>query len=247
MRKRRWRLLLIPLFGLLIWAATFVSLRVEEQARYEPPRDFTSFTDLVQDATYRIYCDGATEGSAWGVELENEFYVVTNFHVVDNCRDAKQFSIWNRNTRGISLSKLATDGSFWDEMEPGVKDFAIFRADGKINALDIQLTAPSIGQWVAASGYPSNSNGDAIQSITTGRITGVTSDGILVTDAAINGGNSGGPLVNSRGQVVGTVFASENYASFENIGYALGISLHCDLLIACENGEPSLKTPNLGP
>ena len=236
MRKRRWRLLLLPLFGLLIWAATLVSLRLAEQALYEPPRDFISFTDLVQDATYRIYCDGTSFGSAWGVKVDGQHFVVTNYHVVEDCGDAKQFSIWNGSTRGVSLSLFGSDGRYWDSSEYAFRDLAVFSTDSEINTLTVQFDEPEIGQWVAVSGYPFDSVGGNFLSLTVGRITGLDDVGIVITDAAINGGNSGGPLVDSRGRVLGTVFAAEDSANFENMGYAQGISLHCEVLYACRNG-----------
>lgn len=243
LNRKRYRLLIFPL-AFLIFGGYLYWGEWQTQALFEAPSNFNEFTEKVAGASFRIYCDGATEGSAWGVQIEGESLVVTNFHVIDNCDEAKQFSIWNSQTRGVTLELISADGSYWDESQSGLGDFAIFRASSQISTLEMQLDEAVLGQWVAASGYPFNSNGDAVRSITTGRITGKAGDGILVTDAAINGGNSGGPLVNSRGQVVGTVFASEDNADYENMGYALGISLHCQLLFACEGGRPTLDTPN---
>ncbi len=249
MRNRRWRLLLLPLAGLLAWTASYLFWEIEEQAKYQSPRDFNSFAQLLRDATYRIYCDGTSYGSAWGVEVAGQLFVVTNHHVLEDCGDARQFSIWNGSAKGESLTLFASDGRYWDPSEYNFRDLAVFSTNSKIKTLKVQFDAPKIGQWVAASGYPSQSDGENFFSLTVGRITGLEDSGILITDAAINGGNSGGPLVNSKGEVVGTVFASEGNASFDNMGFVQGIALHCEVLYQCVDGyvqnkvvlEPVLK------
>lgn len=234
-RNRRWRLLLLPLVGLLVWGATSSSIHFAEQARYEPPSNFSAFTQKVREATYRIYCDGTSNGSAWGVRVDGQYFVVTNYHVVEDCGDATQFSVWNESTRGVSLSLFAADGRYWDPTEYEFRDLAVFATDTEIASLNVNFSVPKVGEWVAVVGYPSDSSGENFFSITEGRITGLDDHGIVITDAAINGGNSGGPLVNSKGEVLGTVFASEDNGSFENMGYAQGISLHCDVLYVCRN------------
>jgi 2-alkenal reductase len=88
------------------------------------------------------------------------------------------------------------------------------------------------GDWVVAIG---SALGDFPNSVTVGVVSGVdralelddnmTIDGLIQTDAAINKGNSGGPLVNLRGEVVGinTFIIREGRASgvAEGIGFAI--------------------------
>jgi S1-C subfamily serine protease len=57
---------------------------------------------------------------------------------------------------------------------------------------------------------------------------------VIVTDAAINRGNSGGPLLNDRGEVIGTNTWGDDTAVSENNGYAIGIPTLCLRFITCE-------------
>ena len=57
--------------------------------------------------------------------------------------------------------------------------------------------------------------------------------GHIVTSAPINPGNSGGPLINSRGEVIGTIYASDSPDEYENLGYAQSQLEHCGVVIDC--------------
>jgi len=92
----------------------------------------------------------------------------------------------------------------------------------------------SVGQWVIAIG---NALGEFRNTVTVGVISakertieasggGITEqlEGLIQTDAAINQGNSGGPLINLKGQVVGVNTATAGKAIAEGIGFAIPIN-----------------------
>lgn len=85
---------------------------------------------------------------------------------------------------------------------------------------------PEIRAWVLAVGSPFGIAGTA----TTGRISNI--DGThLLTDAAINHEDSGGPLLDSQGRVVGTDSARAEDA--DNTGIPVGLPLLCDRGLVC--------------
>lgn len=153
-------------------------------------------------------------GSGVIVDAKNG-YVLTNYHVVANADQTQ-----------IVLADGRTLKAKWVRSDPQT-DLAIVKVDG-----DDFIDAPlgdsdkmEIGQWVLAIGSPEG----LPQTVTAGIISakGRTTDStsyqnFLQTDASINHGNSGGPLVNMRGEVIGinTAIVSETGVN-EGIGMAI--------------------------
>lgn len=98
-------------------------------------------------------------------------------------------------------------------------------------SLNIATEGADYGDGVAIVGYPSaggTPSVDARLSLSTGIIsatahtlTGWGYGTFYQTDSAINGGNSGGPMVNNKNEVVGIVESKITYENIENIGYAV--------------------------
>jgi S1-C subfamily serine protease len=91
------------------------------------------------------------------------------------------------------------------------------------------------------AGYPYDSGGNPIHSLTTGTVTGFDAYGLVMTDSAINDGNSGGPLVNSKGEIYGTVFSTEDLTKFENMGFAQPLEFHCGVVFQCFGDTPTFS------
>ena len=176
-----------------------------------------------------------TEGAGSGVivsENDNEIFILTNYHVVENSSE---------------LSIKFIDDKSYDAKVKGVserKDIAIVSVNKKdldsdtLKQIKIATLGNSnelkVGNGIIAIG---NALGYG-QSVTTGVVSAlnreVTTDeytqNMIQIDAAINGGNSGGALLNSKGEVVGinsVKYSSNSYsssASIEGMGFAIPIS-----------------------
>jgi len=158
-----------------------------------------------------------------GVILSSEGYIVTNNHVVDGAE---------------SLEVILADGTHIPAQLIGVDpfaDLAVVKVDGTMPAVAVWGNSDTLepGEAVIAIGSPL---GDFQNTVTVGVVSatgrsidtgsGYQMEGLIQTDAAINHGNSGGPLVNLAGQVVGinTLVvrgSSFNQAVAEGLGFAI--------------------------
>ena len=181
---------------------------------------------------------GVSTGS--GFILTEDGYVVTNYHVVED---------------GTAFYVVTADGTEYTATLTGsdeTNDVAVLKADA-INLDPVELGSSDdliVGDQVVAIGNPL---GDLTSTLTVGYISAkdrdVSTDGTVInmlqTDAAINSGNSGGPLFNMKGQVVGIITAkysgsSSSGASIEGIGFAIPIDDARDLVEELiENGYVS--------
>ncbi len=135
-------------------------------------------------------------GSGVVVDAEKG-YIVTNWHVVRNA-DEVEVVLWDN--RHLEAEWVRTDAA---------TDLAVIKVkpDGLVDVPLGDSDAMEVGQWVLAIGAPEGLPQTVTAGIisakgrTTGR--GGSYQDFLQTDAAINQGNSGGPLVNMRGEVIG--------------------------------------------
>jgi serine protease Do len=163
---------------------------------------------------------GQSTGS--GFILTSDGYIITNNHVVDG---AEKISVIFQNGEESEVQLIGTDQ---------YSDIAVLKASGEMPATatlgDSDLLRP--GESVIAIGSPL---GDFKNTVTTGVISatgrsidtgnGYSMEGLLQTDAAINNGNSGGPLVNLAGEVIGVntliVRNSSSGTTVEGLGFAI--------------------------
>ena len=161
-----------------------------------------------------------------GFILSSDGYIATNKHVVSGAS---------------KIGVILDDGTAYEDVElvgtDPLNDFAIIKINNVNDLSPVKLgdsKTTSAGQQVVAIG---NALGAYQNSVTSGIISGkgrsltATDSGhtqyetlsdMIQTDAAINGGNSGGPLVNAAGEVIGinTAYASQG----NNVGFAIPIS-----------------------
>lgn len=141
-------------------------------------------------------------GSGSGVIISDDGYIVTNNHVVDG---ADEVMITLSNKKTFKAKVVGTDPS---------SDLAVVKVDAK--GLPFLLYGNSddvkVGQWVLAVGYPLYLETTVTAGIVSakGRSIEINSrqskspiESFIQTDAAVNPGNSGGPLINPQGQLIG--------------------------------------------
>ena len=238
MKNRKWRVLIFALSMVLLSYFLYSVLSSSSKTLFAQPENFTDFTLALSEATFEMSCDGEWGGTGWGIEMENAHYIVTAFHVIEDCAAGGVVTAKNALNPRLNLELLSYDGRYWSDDPGEYGDLALLATDSSIATLSLQTEDVTLGQWVAVMGYPFDSSGEALHSLTTGRVTGLDEIGTVMTDAAVNGGNSGGPLVNSRGEIVGTIYATEDFAEFENMAFAQGLELHCGIVFECSGGKP---------
>ncbi len=150
-----------------------------------------------------------------GVIISADGYIVTNNHVVDG---ADELTVTlNENSKEYSARVIGADKT---------TDLALIKIDAKnlpaiviANSDDVK-----VGEWVLAVGNPLGLNNTVTAGIISAKARqmgeGVSS--MIQTDAAINQGNSGGALVNTRGELVG-INAMIYSQTGSNIGYGFAI------------------------
>ncbi|MBR5325916.1 MAG: trypsin-like peptidase domain-containing protein [Prevotella sp.] len=150
-----------------------------------------------------------------GVIISADGYIVTNNHVVDG---ADELTVTlNENSKEYSARVIGADKT---------TDLALIKIDAKnLQAIVIANSDDvRIGEWVLAVGNPLGLNNTVTAGIVSAKArsmgSGVSS--MIQTDAAINQGNSGGALVNTRGELIG-INAMLASPTGSNIGYGFAI------------------------
>lgn len=160
-------------------------------------------------------------GFGSGVIISKDGYIVTNNHVIEN---ADEISVKLNDNREFKGRIIGTDPS---------TDLALVKIEG-----DDFPTLPigdsdrlKVGEWVLAVGNPFNLTSTVTAGIVSAkaRSLGVYSGGVesfIQTDAAINKGNSGGALVNAKGELVGiNAVLSSPTGAYAGYGFAIPTSI----------------------
>ena len=160
--------------------------------------------------------DPARRGEGTGFIIDPDGSILTNHHVIDR---AERITVKLSDGRSLKARVIGSDPD---------TDIALIKIDGQAGLPVAPLGDSStlrVGEWVCAIGNPLGYE----HSVTVGvvsylgrKLFDASLDNYIQTDAAINFGNSGGPLINSRGEVIGINAAISSRAS--NIGFAVPIN-----------------------
>ncbi|MDR1953909.1 MAG: S1C family serine protease [Clostridiales Family XIII bacterium] len=163
-------------------------------------------------------------GVGTGIIVQDDGYILTNSHVVMD-GSASKINVLLSDGKEVEAELLWNDETI---------DLAVIKVD--MNGLaPVELgdsDKVQIGSYVAAIGNPLglDFNGSITQGVVSGLNRTITAtsqgkstrmEGLIQVDAAINSGNSGGPLLNSKGEVIGVNTAK---ASAEGMGFAIPIN-----------------------
>lgn len=162
-----------------------------------------------------------SQGSGSGVIISSDGYIVTNNHVVEG---ADELTVTLNDNKEYSARIIGTDKS---------TDLALIKIEGSgfpaitiANSDDIK-----VGEWVLAVGNPFNLTNTVTAGIVSAKSRSlyVNTKGVesfIQTDAAINRGNSGGALVNTKGELIGinAMLYSET-GSYSGYGFAIPTSI----------------------
>jgi serine protease Do len=169
-------------------------------------------------------------GTGSGVIVSADGYIVTNNHVIDN---ADELTVTLHDNRSFKAKVIGTDPS---------TDLALIKIEAeKLPAVMMgNSDAVKIGEWVLAVGNPFNLTSTVTAGIVSAKARNINIlrgkdrngkglppiEAFIQTDAAVNPGNSGGALVNTKGELVGinTAIASQT-GSYSGYAFAVPVNI----------------------
>ncbi|ACV12912.1 peptidase S1 and S6 chymotrypsin/Hap [Halorhabdus utahensis DSM 12940] len=223
-------------------SAPTTNTTVENQVDEPATDDRSRYADVYRSVSdsvvqIRVITPFGTAGTGSGF-VYDERHLVTNEHVVSN---AEELYVRYPSTGWREASVVGTDSD---------SDLAVLSVDEHppaAGSLSLVEDEPAVGTEVVAIGNPYGLSGSVSAGIVSGVDRTLSSPGefsipdTIQTDAAVNPGNSGGPLVNLEGEVVGVISAGQG----DNIGLAISSALTRNVVPALiETG--SYEHPYLG-
>jgi serine protease Do len=210
-----------------------LSDRFNQAYRSSYPTDFTQAAEMSRKAVVFIKSDSninksystdqlASINSGSGVVISADGYIVTNNHVIDG---AKNIEVTLNDNRVFNAEMVGSDAS---------TDLALL----KISSLNLDYLifgnsdSLQIGEWVMAVGNPFRLQSTVTAGIVSAKARNInllTNHGIesfIQTDAAVNPGNSGGALINTRGDLMGICTAILSHSGkYEGFSFAVPSNL----------------------
>ncbi len=217
--------------------STSASEGLPGQSIFDSPANLDGFISMITSSTVIIQCGEskkATEfdsGSGFVTDVSSllgstasELLIVTNHHVVERCLDGNGYLVF-----GLKEDYYEGEVIGYDQRN----DLAVIDAAGA-NLKPIPLSTDiELGQWVMTSGSPI----DIESNVTFGQVTSLkvasesNGEDLIASDAVIGPGNSGGPLVNSLGEVIAV--NSAFYIDMTGLSVAAPVSHLCVSILSC--------------
>jgi serine protease Do len=178
--------------------------------------NFTEVTEMINRAIESVVTIKSEHGFGSGVIISDYGYIITNFHVI-----TKEHFIDVILFNGITLKAKVL-------VVNQDHDLVLLQIEGSgFRPLPISFSEKlPIGGEVFAIGTPANLN--LSQSVTKGIISGIRKlkeREYIQTDVKVNPGNSGGPLINSNGEILGIVTVKTVGIEFEGLAFCIPINV----------------------
>lgn len=167
------------------------------------------FSEVISEVVKGVVSIGTDKSMGTGFVLTDSGYIVTNQHVVAG---AKRIEVLTHDRKVIVATLIGEDVT---------RDVALLKVDATFESLELAEDLPTVGNKVIAIGNPLG----LAFTVTEGIVSALNRKGpngqqeYIQTDVSLNPGNSGGPLINTQGQVVG--MNNFKVGNAESLGFAL--------------------------
>jgi serine protease Do len=169
--------------------------------------------DLLQDIGDSVFKVNTSSSTGSGFYLKASNIIITNFHVVERHREA---AVENREKmRYLAKVVFVNPDADLAFLQPS----PVLKPPGRLDSFANVETR----ERVLVLGYPLGMGYTETQGIVSSPRQLVKGRHFIQTDAAINPGSSGGPVVNARGELVGV--ATSKFKDAENVGFAIPIDI----------------------
>jgi hypothetical protein len=206
----------------------------EKVVKKEPPKKQITKVPEIDGSLLTI-------GSGSGFYINNQGYALTNNHVVDICKQM----VGIVNGKEILFRVITTDKT---------NDVAVIKTNQRsFNFIKINNDGAKLGENIIAVGYPLSGRLSDSVKITRGIVSALSgpnnNSGQIQIDAALQPGNSGGPVINEKGELVGIASAGLNKLLMakearyipENVNFAVSSSIVTNIL---KNKKINYSTPS---
>ena len=157
-------------------------------------------------------------GSGSGVIISSDGYIITNHHVIETAEDIQ---VTTNDNQSYNAKIIGSDEQ---------NDIALLKIDTSDElpyAVFGDSDSTQIGEWVLAVGNPFNLTSTVTAGIISAKSrsldpTGRTTQSYIQTDAAVNPGNSGGALINNKGELIGINTAIQTQTG-SYVGYSFAV------------------------
>ena len=168
------------------------------------------FSGIIENSVPSVVTIRTDISQGTGFIINQEGYVITNYHVI---QDAQAATIRTSDNDDHTVNFVGYNSNF---------DIALLKISGTYDELKLgNSNNVQVGERVIAIGNPLGLEFSVTQGIVSGVHRGGPNglEAYIQTDAALNPGNSGGPLINQRGEVIG--INNFKIGSAEGLGFAL--------------------------